>query len=130
MYSHEFFQLFESRFFINIVYFQLNTVVIDPITGTLDFDREGYTDKVLAMLRIPSGLIVLEDRFYLEDFFNIKNDLSIDTPFQCASEIVSAYSFSANMDTMIYLMDMSFNVKNYSEWVEVRMYKYVCKNQF
>nr|QGV11544.1 Vg4 [Tetrastichus brontispae] len=97
---------------------ELDTVIIDPIIGTIDFDREGYTDNILAMLRIPSGLIVLEDRFQLEDFFNIKNDLSIDTPFQCASEIVSVYSFIANMDTMVYLMDMSFNVKNHSEWIE------------
>ncbi|XP_058800590.1 uncharacterized protein LOC131669586 [Phymastichus coffea] len=108
---------------------ELNLVIINPIVGTLDFDREGYTDKVLVILRLPSGVIVLEDRFYLEDFFNIKNDLSIETPFQCASEIISAYSFSANMDTMNYLMDISFKIMNHTEWIESGLnfnYTYQC----
>ena len=99
--------------------FQLDTVIMETITGTLDFDRDGNTDKLLGLLKIPRGTIVIEDRFYLEDFFHIKNDLSIDTPFECIPEIVSSYSFTADMINSVYLMDMNVNVKNYTEWIEV-----------
>ncbi|XP_031778090.1 uncharacterized protein LOC100118388 isoform X3 [Nasonia vitripennis] len=97
---------------------ELDAVIIETITSSIDFEREGSTDKVLAHLKLPQGKIVMEDRFYFEDFFHIKNDLSIDTPFHCASEIVSAYSLAVDMENFMYLMDMSLNVKNYTEWIE------------
>ncbi|XP_011501595.1 PREDICTED: uncharacterized protein LOC105365190 [Ceratosolen solmsi marchali] len=101
---------------------EINAVIIEPITASLDFDREGYTDKILGILKLPQGTIIIDDSFYFEDFFNIKNDLSIDTPFKCGSEIISTFSFGANMENFNYLMDLSLNIKNNSEWINSGFY--------
>ena len=97
----------------------MDLVIIETLTASLDFEREGYTDKILGIIKIPKGDIVIEDRFYFEDFFHIKNDLSIDTPYNFASEIASSYNLALDMESSVYLMDLNFNVKNHSDWIEV-----------
>lgn len=105
----------------NVVHFQLNTVIAGAITGSLDLEQEGFTDKILGILKLPHGTITLEDRFYLEDFFHMRNDLSIDTPFDCASEISSGYNLSIDIENGSSLVDLNLDIKNYSDWLKVNI---------
>lgn len=97
--------------------FQINAVIVAPITGVLDIDKEGPKYKIVSVLKLPEGRITLDDSFFMEDFFNIRNDLSMETPFKCASEINSVYIFRLQDSKIVMQMDM--NVYNYSSWVEV-----------
>ncbi|XP_014226324.1 uncharacterized protein LOC106652091 isoform X2 [Trichogramma pretiosum] len=96
----------------------IDLVIVETLSASVDYERDGALDKVLAIVKLPVGNIVLEDRFTLEDFFHIKNELSIDTPFPSASEIVSLYNLDLDIDKSEYLMDLSFNIRNYSTWIE------------
>lgn len=92
-------------------------VIIEPITGSLDVDKEGNKYKIYSVLKIPQGRITVDDTFFVEHVFNMKNDLSIETPFKYASEINSAYVFYVE-DSNI-LMQIDLNVANQSSLIEV-----------
>lgn len=101
------------------MYLQICAAVIDPIVGELDIDNEGSLYKVSSLLKLPQGKITLDDRFFMEDVFHMKNDLNIETPFLVVSEINSNYLFNVDEEHAIYLLQMDFNVKSNSTWVEV-----------
>ncbi|KAG8042041.1 hypothetical protein G9C98_000032 [Cotesia typhae] len=56
------------------------------------------------------GAITLNDRFVMEDFFDIKNTLEIKTPFTRASEVNSQYVFKVDMENSVYLLDMNLRI--------------------
>lgn len=99
--------------------FLIDLAIFDTIVGDLDVDSEDPLTKVLASLKIPPGVIRLDNRYYCEDYFNMKNDLKVDTPFELASEINSAYQFHLDWDTGDYVAVTNFRMKNQSQWIEV-----------
>lgn len=78
--------------------------------------------KILGSLKIPPGIIRFDDRFLIEDFFNMRNDLRVDTPFNFASEITSTYIFNINSDEGVYILATDLRIKNQSNWIEVNNY--------
>ena len=112
---------------MQIFLFQLNAVILGPITGTLDIDKEGFKYNILNIFQLPQGRITIDDTFFMEDIFNIKNELNLETPFKCASEINSIYTFKIQDSKVLVQMEM--NVYNSSSWIEVNSnYKKWMKN--
>ncbi|KAK2581438.1 hypothetical protein KPH14_005113 [Odynerus spinipes] len=95
---------------------ELWLVIVEPIMAELDIDAEGYGYKTVGFLHLPAGQITIDDYFWMEDVFNIKNELAVETPFTVAREIASAYVFKVDMDTPMYLMQIDVNVKNNVTW--------------
>ena len=94
----------------------------------MDIDKEGPSYKILGFLKIPQGRIALDDDFFLEDVFNMRNELAIETPFPWASEIKSLYVLNLNMENSIYLAQMDLNFFNRTHWTEsgyIANYSYV-----
>lgn len=80
------------------------------MNANLDIDKLGPLYQIIGAVRIPQGRITLDDRFVIEDVFDMKNSLDIKTPFVWASEINSMYIFKVDMMNSVYLMDMALNV--------------------
>ncbi|XP_012252389.2 uncharacterized protein LOC105683963 [Athalia rosae] len=99
--------------------FQIDPAIFETVVGELDIDEEESTYKILGSLKIPPGIIRMDDRFFMEDIFTMKNDLKIDTPFDFASEITSTYLFNLNLDDHVYLVGTDLRLKNHSDWIEV-----------
>ncbi|XP_043484877.1 apolipophorins [Leptopilina heterotoma] len=99
---------------------ELNMVIIEPITGSLDVDKEGNKYKISSVLKIPQGRITVDDTLYMEHVFNMKNDLSIETPFKYASEINSAYVL--HVEDSNILLEVDLNVCNYTSWIETGLW--------
>ncbi|XP_012280436.1 uncharacterized protein LOC105699757 [Orussus abietinus] len=96
---------------------ELYAAVIEPIIGHLDIDEDDSTYKIIGVLKLPQGTIKLDDQFFIDNVFNMKNDLSIETPFEYASEITSQYAFNIDLERSMYLIE-DVRIKKYSEWVE------------
>lgn len=89
------------------------------IIGSLELNQEGNTDNIFGFLNFPYSDSVIEDNFYMEDLLQIKNDLSIDSPFAWASEIFSSYHCASDLDELLTKIDIVLNIKNYYEWIHV-----------
>ncbi|XP_015599666.1 uncharacterized protein LOC107269849 [Cephus cinctus] len=97
---------------------ELNVAVIPAIIGALDIDEENSTYKILGSLKLPQGKIILDDKFFMDDVFTIRNDLSIETPFPCYSEITSIYGFIIVPENSKYFLEADVRVKNHDNWIE------------
>ncbi|XP_026671389.1 uncharacterized protein LOC108627461 isoform X2 [Ceratina calcarata] len=84
--------------------------IIAPIAGELDVDKQGTTSKVAANVRYLQGTISLDDILYIEDLFNMKNELTITFPFQSVNEITCLNAFVVDMETSNYTMQAVVNV--------------------
>ncbi|XP_063971909.1 uncharacterized protein LOC135159796 [Diachasmimorpha longicaudata] len=103
---------------------EVNLAVIAPIIGTLDVDKDGTVYQATGILTIPNGVIVLNDKFTIEDFFDMKNILEITTPFSWAAKIHYNYIFKVDMENSVYFLDNQLNVHriisaNSSHWIDI-----------
>ncbi|XP_046620371.1 uncharacterized protein LOC124305239 [Neodiprion virginianus] len=96
----------------------IDLALFETIVGDLDIEQNDPNFKVLGSLKIPSGTIRLDDRFRLDDYVNMKNELKIDTPFQSASEITSTYILSCDLINNDYFVATDLRVKNHANWME------------
>lgn len=85
--------------------------IVEPIEGELDIDKEGSTYKVAGSLRYFDKKILLDDTFWMEDLFNIKNELNVIVPFKFVNEIVCVNSFIVDLETIDYKMEVMVNVR-------------------
>lgn len=95
-------------------------MIIEPIIGNLDIEKIESNYSILGSLKIPPGKIVFSDTLNVADAMNFKNELSIDTPFIWATEIVATNEmitiFEDNTDAK---MLMFVNVRDNVKWHEV-----------
>ncbi|XP_015122764.1 uncharacterized protein LOC107045138 [Diachasma alloeum] len=103
---------------------EVNLAVVPAITGTLDVDKDGIVYQVAGILTIPNGVVILNDKFTIEDVFDMKNILEITTPFPWAARINYNYVFKVDMENSIYFMDTQVHVNrvvsvNSSHWIEI-----------
>lgn len=87
--------------------------------GNVDYDHYGDNYDVLATFKLPQGKIILADQFFFENYFNMRNDLSISTPFVYAPEIESVYLFSIDGETSAYLIQTEVSIKRPTNVIEV-----------
>lgn len=93
---------------------------MEDIAGEIDIDHEGNTYKILSTINLPSGKIALDDSFFIEDVFHMRNDLHIDLSFSYIQEITSLYTFQIDLeDQKTYFMEMNVNVRKNTTWIEV-----------
>ncbi|XP_025989321.2 uncharacterized protein LOC105195312 [Solenopsis invicta] len=98
---------------------QISAAVVADISAELDIDTEDDTYKILGILQFPPEKIVIDDNFFMEDMFHIKNDLHIDLTFSNIREITALNAFVVDMENLNYLMDMNVNVRTKAnKWFE------------
>ncbi|CAL7937265.1 unnamed protein product [Xylocopa violacea] len=98
--------------------FELCPAILPPITGQLDVDNEGPTYNLAGVLRYFQGRILVDDTFWIEDLFNMRNELSVVLPFESVSEIVCSNAFVADMENSNYTIRVAVNVKRNATWHE------------
>lgn len=98
---------------------------MEDISGELDIDTEDDTYKILSTIKLPLGKIIIDDSFYMEDVFHIKNDLHVDLPFSNIKEITSLYAFAIDTENPAYFVEMSVNVRKNVTWIEVCNYIFI-----
>lgn len=96
--------------------------IVEPIEGELDIDKEGSTYKVAGSLRYFDKKILLDDTFWMEDLFNIKNELNVIVPFKFVNEIVCVNSFIVDLETIDYKMEVMVNVRQNTTWYETGLF--------
>ncbi|XP_034189232.2 apolipoprotein lipid transfer particle [Osmia lignaria lignaria] len=100
---------------------EMYLIILEDIIGELDIDNDGPTYKILGSLKYFQGTIVLDDTFWIQDFFNMKNELTIIVPFQVVNEITCLNSFVVDMEQSSYTMQMHVNVRRNATWYETGM---------
>lgn len=96
----------------------LNLAIIEPVTAELDIDHEGPQYKIAGNLQCFGKKILVDDNFYIEDLFNLRNELNVITPFAFANEIVCVNAFVVNMENPSYTMQLTMNVRRKATWLE------------
>lgn len=97
---------------------EINPAIVQPITVELDIDNEGPSYKVLGTVQYLQGKIIVDDTFNMVDLFNMRNELSIITPFKVANEIVCLNVFLVDMEQSSYTMQVAVNVRQNVTWLE------------
>ncbi|XP_043519972.1 uncharacterized protein LOC122533896 [Frieseomelitta varia] len=98
---------------------EIYPVIIEPIKGELDVDSDGPTYKIAGGLQyLQKKKILLENTFWMEDLFNMKNELNLIVPFELFNEIVCSNAFIVNMETLNYKMEAVVNVRRNVTWYE------------
>ena len=98
---------------------EIYPVIVEPIKGELDVDSDGPTYKIAGGLQyLQKKKILLEDTFWMEDLFNMKNELNLIVPFELFNEIVCSNAFIMNMETLNYKMEAVVNVRRNATWYE------------
>ncbi|XP_076620317.1 apolipoprotein lipid transfer particle [Colletes latitarsis] len=101
-------------------------MIVEPITGELDIDHDGPHYKVFAIAKYFQGKIVLNDAFFIEDLFNMKNELNLIAPFKLFNELVCVNAFVADMENGDYTLQFAVNVRRQKSWTETGLdVKYV-----
>ncbi|XP_053673666.1 uncharacterized protein LOC128723926 [Anopheles nili] len=97
--------------------FELYTIVLPTIAGTLELTEYKSNYRAIGKVKLPQGDIDIRNRFYLMDMLNMKNSLGLKTPFPVAQEITSDFVLKfANLAAGVTVgMNVKFN--NRSEWV-------------
>ncbi|XP_031834655.2 apolipoprotein lipid transfer particle isoform X2 [Nomia melanderi] len=108
---------------------ELHPAIVEPVVAELDIDHEGPNYKIYGHLDCFSRRILLDDTFYLEDLFNMKNELSIVTPFAFANEIVCVNAFLMDMETPSCTMQLAVNIRRNEVWHESGMNLYYTYNE-
>ncbi|KAG7207006.1 hypothetical protein KM043_000897 [Ampulex compressa] len=91
---------------------------METLIGDLDIEKEDLDYKILCGLRLPQGKIVLQDHFSMEDLFNMRNELTLETPFRGAREIASHYALAIDLENSVYAFEVDLNVQRNSTWIE------------
>ncbi|KZC12617.1 Vitellogenin, partial [Dufourea novaeangliae] len=100
---------------------EVNPGIVEPVLGELDIDHEGSLYKILGSLECFAKKITLDDRFYIEDLFNMRNELNVLTPFDFVTEIVCLNAFVVNIEVPSYTMQLTVNVRRKTTWYESGM---------
>ncbi|XP_076760898.1 apolipoprotein lipid transfer particle [Xylocopa sonorina] len=108
--------------------FELCPAIFPPITAELDVDNEGPTYNLAGVLRYLNGRILLDDTFWIEDLFNMRNELTVLLPFESVSEIVCSNAFIVDLENSNYTIRAAVNVKRNATWHETGVLaNYVCR---
>lgn len=94
---------------------------MEDIIGELDIDTDDNTYRILSTIQLPPGKIVLDDSFFMEDVFHIKNDLhvDVDVSFSSLKEITSLYMLEIDgMENITYFMFIDVNIKKNNTSIE------------
>lgn len=96
----------------------INVVIVEPMTAELDIDHEGPHYKITGNLQSFGKKILVDDHFYIEDLFNLRNELNVITPFAFANEIVCVNAFVVDMEKPSYTIQLALNVRRNATWHE------------
>ncbi|XP_053973970.1 uncharacterized protein LOC128873939 [Hylaeus volcanicus] len=106
---------------------EIYPAIMEPILGELDIDNDGPQYKIYGTARYFQGKIVLDDTFFIEDLFNMKNELNLITPFKLFNELVCLNVFVVDMEKIDYVMQFAVNVRQNKTWIETGLdVNYVC----
>lgn len=97
---------------------ELDTLVWPTLKGNLDVEELDDIYIAYGTVILPQGLIELRNRLIFPDYFNVKNTLSILTPFPYMKEIKSIYKHSVEINSM-YISGIEFSVLNNTKLIEV-----------
>ncbi|XP_076641857.1 apolipoprotein lipid transfer particle [Halictus rubicundus] len=97
---------------------EMNLAIVEPVTAELDIDHEGPWYKITGNLQCFGKKILVDDHFYIEDLFNLRNELNVITPFAFANEIVCVNAFVVDMEKPSYTMQLALNVRRNATWHE------------
>uniref|UniRef100_W4VR36 Putative lipoprotein n=1 Tax=Corethrella appendiculata TaxID=1370023 RepID=W4VR36_9DIPT len=97
-------------------YAEINVLFWPTIRGNLDFEEIGDVFVLLGTLKLPQGLIEVQDHFYFPDFLTSKNKLQIKTPFTSAKEIKSNFELLLDIG-YFYITSFEVKVLNNNNWI-------------
>lgn len=96
----------------------LDLAIVEPVIAEVDIDHEGPQYKISGNLQCFGKKILVDDNFYIEDLFNLRNELNVITPFAFANEIVCVNAFVVDMEKPSYTMQLAVNVRRNVTWHE------------
>lgn len=96
----------------------VDLVIVEPVTAELDIDHEGPRYKITGSVQSLGKTILVDDYFYIEDLFNLRNELNVVTPFAFANEIACVNAFVVDMEKPSYTMHLALNVRRNTTWIE------------
>lgn len=97
---------------------ELDILVWPTLKGNLDVEEHDDIYIAYGTVILPQGLVELRNRLNFPDYLNVKNTLSILTPFPYMKEIKSIYKHSVEINSQ-YISGIEFSYLNNTKLIEV-----------
>ncbi|CAB3385673.1 Hypothetical predicted protein [Cloeon dipterum] len=98
---------------------EVDTLIYPPVVSNL-LIHETETDLYLTRLKIdlPQGPISLNDTMYFVDFFDIKNDLFLTTPWQWLGQMSHHHYFFMDSEDGVYKLKSILNLQHNEQLID------------